>query len=324
MATKKNTNIIYAAVLLVLAVVYAYIKFGNVAPEKNFDSGSLAIDTSKVAKLFISSQAAPDGIYVEKKGDKWIVKDDSMEATADINTVATMLSELANLTIESVVATSPDKWKDYELTDSSATIVKVYDDKNNLLKEYYIGKFRFKRTKTPYGTGTNGTPYTFVRTNKNDEVYLVPGMLSITFNRDFNNMRNQMIVKLVKQDVEKIKFIMPQDSGYTLTKKDSVWLINSNDTANFNKVDSYLNMVGWLSDSHFDDHFIPKEDPLFVVNYEGKNFSPITVRIYQKDSLNYVINSSYNPDSYFVTIKENLVNRLIKPKSFFKKQNNKQ
>jgi hypothetical protein len=321
---KNKQNLIYGGILVLLIIIYAAIKLGNYKPEKNFDSTSIAImDTSKIAKIFISSQSEPNGVYVIKKGEKWIVKKDSLQATADINTVVSMLSELANLNIESVVATSSDKWKDYELTDSAATIVKLFDAQNNPIQELYIGKFRFKRTQTPYGAGTNGTPYTFVRTNKSDDVYLVKGMLSITFNRNFNNLRNQMILKLVKNDIEKIRYTMPQDTGYYLAKKDSAWLINGKDTADFNKVDSYLNMVGWLSDSHFDDNFVPKNDPVYTVTYEGKNFTPITIRIYQKDSLNYVVNSTYNPESYFVTLKEHLVDRLIKPKDFFVKTNKK-
>ncbi len=322
---KNKQNLIYLGILIVLVLVYAGIKLGNYKPEKNFDSTSLALkDTAQIAKIYISSQSEPDGVYLIKNGNKWIVKKDSMQATADINTVASMLTELANLNIESVVATTPDKWKDYELTDSAATIVKLFDSKGNPLRDYYIGKFRFKRTKTPYGMGTNGTPFTFVRTGSSDDVYLVKGMLSITFNRNFNNLRNQMILKLVKNDVEKINFIMPKDSGYYLIKKDSAWYINGKDTADFSKVDSYMNMVGWLSDSHFDDNFKPVKDPVYTVTYEGKNFTPITIRIYQKDSLNYVINSTYNPESYFVTLKEHLVDRLIKPKDFFKKTDKKQ
>ncbi len=321
---KNKQNLIYFGVLIILVLIYAGIKLGNYKPEKNFDSTSLAIkDTAQIAKIYISSQSEPDGVYVIKNKGKWIVKKDSKHATADINMIASMLSELANLNIESVVATSPDKWKDYELTDSAATIVKLFDQNGNTIREYYIGKFRFKRTQTPNGMGTNGTPYTFVRTGASNDVYLVKGMLSITFNRNFNNLRNQMIAKLVKNDVNKINFTMP-DSGYYLVKKDSAWLINGKDSADFNKVDSYLNSVGWLSDSHFDDNFVPKKGPIYTVTYQGKNFTPITIRIYQKDSLNYVVNSTYNPESYFVTLKEHLVDRLIKQKDYFNKTEKKQ
>ncbi len=324
MGKKKNNNSMYAGILLLLVLIYAGIKLTDFAPEKNFDTGSLAIDTAKVAKLYISSQAEPGGVYVIKENGKWIVKNDSMQADADINTVYSMLAELANMSIESIVATSPDKWKDYEVTDSSATEVKVFDADGNVIKDYYIGKFRFKRMETPYGAGTNGTPYTFVRTKDNDEVYLVKGMLAITFNRNFNNLRNQMICKLVKSQVNKIKFNMPADSGYFLTKKDSAWLINGKDTADFSKTDSYLNSVAWLSDSHFDDKFKPENDAIYTVSFEGEKMAPVTIRIYQKDSLNYVVNSSYNPNAFFVTLKEHLVNRLIKPVSFFVKKEKKQ
>ena len=324
MGKKKNNNAVYAGILLLLILIYAGIKMANVKPEKNFDASMLAVDTAKVGKIYISSQSEPDGVYLIKQNGKWMVKNDSMQADADINTVYSMLAELASLNIESVVSTSPDKWKEYEFTDSSATEVKVFDTEGNELKDLFIGKFRFKRTQTPYGAGTNGTPFTFVRNGTNPEVYLVKGMLAITFNRDFNNLRNQMIAKIVKSDVNKIKFIMPQDSGYTLTKNDSLWLINGKDTADQNKVDSYLNMVGWLSDSHFDDNFKPTTDALYTVRYEGKEMTPITIRIYAKDSLNYVVNSTYNPNAYFVTLKEHLVNRLIKPVSFFMKNDKKQ
>ncbi len=320
---KKNSNYIYIGLLVVLVLIYIGIKLGNVSPDKNFDSRSLAVDTTKVTKIFISSQSAPSGVTVEKVNGGWIVKGDSMQAEADINTVTNMLAELANLDIESVVASSPDKWKDYELTDSAATEVKVYDEKGNVLKDLYIGKLRFKRMKQAYGMGSNGVPYTFVREGNNDETYLVKGMLAITFNRNFTNLRNQMIAKLVKDKVNKISFTYPADSSFTLVKKDSIWWINGKDTADMNKVDSYLNMVGWLSDSHFDDKFKPTQDAIYTIKYEGNDFTPITIRAYQKDSMNYVINSTYNPKAYFVTIKEHLINRIYKPKSFFVKHKSK-
>jgi len=315
----KNNNVVYAGILFLLILIYVGIKFSNISPESNFDSNSLAVDTTTVTKMFISSQAEPNGVYIEKVNGKWIVKNDSLQADADENTIYSMLSELANLKIESIVATSKEKWEEYEVTDSSATEIKVFDKDNNLLKNLFIGKFRFKRAETPYGAGTNGTPYTFVRTNENDNVYLVKGMLSITFNRNFNNLRNQMICKIVKSQVNNIEFIMAGDTGYSLTKKDSIWFINNKDTANLDKVESYLNSVAWLTDSHFDDKFKPKNDPIYIVTFRGNEMMPITIRFYQKDSLNYVVNSSYNPNSYFVTLKENLVNRLIKSKNYFLK-----
>ncbi len=309
---KKNKTKLYAIILGALFVIYILSKYVfNASPESNFDMDILKIDTTNVAKIYIKQKNDKDEIILYKNDGKWFVSQADKQSEADKSSIKSVLSLLANLKIENIAATDNSKWEDFKLTDSLATHIKVANNNGKVIKDLYIGKFTYNKSNNSYG-GVSG--FTYLRLANNTKSFSVRGFLPMTFNRDFNSFRNQTLLHLTKNNLSKVKFNYPADSSFTVTKADSaIWLINK-DTVSKN-MEFYLSNIINIRQSKFDDNFKAIDAPIYSLEFfeTPKN---ITLNFYKKDSINYVINSSQNPQAFFVSNK-NLINKLLKSKSYF-------
>ncbi len=318
---KQNKNTIYLIVLIALIGFYLLFKFViKPAPDSNFDLNALSVDTSRVAAITIK-QPSKKAIKLSQIGEKWNVSQADKTAEADIRAVKGIHSVLADMKIQNIAATSPDKWKEFHLTDSLATEVQLFDKSGKIIKDFYLGKFSYKQNKNPYerSYGNNVTGLTYVRLAGKNESFIVNGFLPMSFTREFNSFRNQTVLHLNKNDIDKIVFDYPADTGFVVSKKDSLgWFVNNTDSVDRSKVSQYLNSISTIRESNFDDSFKPANKAKYTITYSGKNISDITVKVYQKDSANYILNSSQNPKTFFESSSKN-VKRLMQSAKYFKK-----
>lgn len=314
--TKKNKNGLYLLVLVILAGIFILGKYIIInKPDSNFDMYQLMVDTAKVVSISIQQPKDKKPIKLTKENGIWKVSQGDKTYDADNRDIKDVLDILAQLKIQSIASTSKDKWGDFQLSDSAATDVQLFDDGGKLLKDFYIGKFTYKPNNSTYGQkygGNNISGETYVRLSEGVESFIVNGFIPMLFNRDIDSFRNHTVVKIDKNKVENIKFNYTTNQGFELTKVDSaVWIINQKDTAYFNKITQYLNSIAWLSHSKFDDNFSPSDKAISTLTYEGKNMQPTTISIYQKDSVNYVVNSSQYPKIFF-SYKQNEIDEQFK------------
>ncbi len=319
---KKNKNGIYLLILVVLIGIYLLVKYViNTAPDSNFDMSILSVDTAKITAITIKQPKDKDPLKLTKTNGEWKIQQGEKNAPADSNTVRGIFGVLADMNIQNVAATSKDKWKEFHLTDSLATEVRLFDATGQMVKDFYMGKFSYKQNQGGRMYGNNNiTGLTYVRLANRDESFIVKGFLPMSFNRNFNDFRNQTIVRLDKNSIENLSFQYPADTGFVVAKTDSaVWMINQKDTADFTKVSQYLGILSWMRNGNFDDSFTPATDAVYTVQISGKTIQPVTVRVYQKDSVNYVINSTQNPKAFFVSNQNGILKRLLKTVGDFKK-----
>jgi len=321
---KKNKNGLYLLVLVILAGIFILVKYVFInKPDSNFDMNQLSVDTAKVASVSIKQPKDKAPIKLTKENGNWKVSQKNQSFDADASSIKGILGILAQLKIQSVAGITKDKWADYQLTDSAATNVQLFDGGGKILKDFYIGKFTYKQNKSPYGQryGRNNiSGKTYIRLSNGSKSFIVNGFIPMSFNRDLNSFRNHTVAKIDKDNVNHIKFDYATDQSFELTKADSaVWMINQKDTADFNKISQYLNSIAWLRHMQFDDNFSPSTKAISTLTYEGKNMQPTTIRIYQKDSVNYVVNSSQNPKTFFSYKQDEVVKQLEKPVSAFMK-----
>ena len=312
----KNKNGLYLLVLVILAGIFILVKYVfTTKPDSNFDMNQLSVDTAKVASVLIKQPKDKAPIKLIKENNNWKVSQDNKSYDADASSIKGILGVLAGLKIENIAGISKDKWADYQLTDSAATNVQLFDGGGKILKDFYIGKFIYKQNQSPYGQmyGRNNiSGKTYIRLSNGEKSFIVNGFIPMTFNRDLNSFRNHTVAKIDKNNVTHIKFDYATEQSFELTKTDSaVWMINQKDTADFNKITQYLNSIAWLRQMKFDDNFSPSDKAISSLTYEGQNMQPTTIRVYQKDSVNYVVNSSQYPKTYF-SYKQNEVDRQFK------------
>jgi hypothetical protein len=161
--------------------------------------------------------------------------------------------------------------------------------------DFHIGKLGL----TPGSGGRMpGGTYTYVRLSDENEVYTVDGFLEPTFNNSFNEWRDKTLLKLNKDDIVKLSFNYPADSGFVATKRDSVWYVG-NDLADPSKVDRVIQSFSSKYLTEFADGFTPKAAADAVIQVDGKSGNLVTLEGWKAENSEWVLSSSLQKGIYF-------------------------
>jgi len=273
-------------------------------------------DSTDVATIVLKSKASGDiPIEFTKANNRWNVKQGKIESAARQTEVENIILEIMSVKPQNLVSKSKDKWADFEVSDSTGTRIKFLDKKGKVLADIIVGKFSYKQINNQPGMyGRNSIQGTsFVRPEGENEVYGVDGFLSLSFNRGFNDWRDNTLISFNKDNITSIKFTYPADSSYTLIKSDSKWMIGDV-KADSASVASYISYIGSASGQDFDDSFKPDVNPDYQMIIEGNNLLNISVRCYRRPDGSFILNSSLNPDIYFSSKADGIFRRIFKSK----------
>ncbi len=316
----KLNNKLLLGVLVGLGLVF----FGTNYLKKNnsktlLKTNMVVIDTAKVSKIHIKkSTGYTQEMIFSKKINNWEVSQETVSSKVKKTQIKTLLDALKQFKIERLVAKSNKKWETYRLTDSSAT--KVTIEENNGKKTIaYLGKVKHDPPKNQYNQynrfGVSGE--TYVRFNNDPNVYAVKGMLTSTFNRNFNSWRNSDFLKVDNKDVTKIQFDYPKDEGFSLIKKETGWTVNERN-ADSTKVAQYLNTLSFKSNSKFADAFAPSSQADYKLKIEGNNMNAIIIEAYKGTTDEKIyLKSALNPDVFFESDSTGVFKELFVSKTSF-------
>ncbi len=305
-------------IVLILTMVVKIPKERSTLTARLFD-----IDTSRVSKIIITPKAETGKPFeFIRENNKWTVRQDKVISQPMQNAVENIFSEILQLKPQSLVAVDKSKWKEYELTDSLATKIKLLDRKGKTLGDQMVGKFTYRQAANPYGYGggNNIEGTSFVRLADDKKIYSVEGFLAFSFGGTFNDWRDKSFLRCKKEDISKITFTYPADSSFILMKKDSLWYAGSQ-LADSLKTANYFSSLSFTDGEEFMDGFRPSSSPLYSMTIEGNNLLNVTVKCFREGGNDkYVLNSSLNPEIYFSGAKNGLFEKLFKPASYFGKK----
>ena len=309
MKNKKLINTL-ALILGVLVVVYlATIVFGG-KNERNFKSELINVDTSAVSQILLYPETYNHKeVKIYKDGNAWKVKiSETKSVSVPKDKIKGLLQKLTELKIERLVARTPKRWSAFKV-DTLGTRVKVYEG-SNLSADFVVGKFEMQGRRNFI---------TYVRNSDEDEVYSVNGFISTAFNRKPDSFRNNYVFRGNKADWNKLEFVYPADSSFTMVKDSSNhWFANGTqlDSAD---VEKYLTSISHLYGTTFVNEFpndFPKT-PTMTLKIYGKNgMAEITCYVKGDKS---IITSTYNSENYFDGTKAKLQGKIFKGKSYFLK-----
>lgn len=292
--TRKNRNRLGVIFLILLVAVVAVLVNKNKKGERSFKAELLEFNIEDVSSLSIFSKSSDANSYIiSRDSDNWSIMTDGKTFDADNDLLDNMVDELAELKAVQKVAASKDKWGDFDVTDSTGVHVVVNQDKKTI-GDIFIGRFSYNQNTRK--------PKTFVRLNKDKDVFAVEGYLSMTFNRGIEGLRNKSIFRGNQNDLTKIAFNFPADSSYTLVK-DSLnmrWTMNGMPTDS-TRISNFLGSVSYLSGAIFRDDLDPAQlnSSPFSVILEGRNMSPVEIKGTIDEQGKHAILSSLNPTSVF-------------------------
>jgi hypothetical protein len=321
----NNKRLLY--LLTGLIVILAITVLIKIPKEKaTLKSKIVSLDTSLVSRIILYPKIS-NGKAVEfsKIKGKWIVKQDNIISTIQAGAVQNLFNEVLNLKPQGLASKDKSKWKEFDLTDSLATRIKFLDKKEKNLADLMIGKFTYKRADNPYaGYGGNNIQMTsFVRVYNENEVYAVDGMVSFSFNIKFDDWRDKTFIKANRNDITNVRFIYPADSSFNLVKKGNSWQITDQIADSIN-VTNYTASLGIMNGETFLDNFRSDQSPVYQLAVEGNNLLNISVRCYKGEGIDeYILNSSLNPDVYFISKRDEIFEKLFKPERYFLKQGKK-
>jgi hypothetical protein len=307
--------------LLILLVILVGIYFLTTLTDKKdrtFQSQLVQIDTAVVTKIeILPKTGGGDEIIMTKTGDEWTLASDGNSYQPDESAINNILAELVRMRTERVAATDDSKWKELEVTDSTATRVKIYEG-DDLLTDLYLGKFSYTQApqQNPYQR-QQARMFTHIRPAGDDKVYVVEGFIKMSVQPNLDTYRAKTLAEVDPANVTRVSFNYP-DMSFTLSNENNTWMINGEPVDSSSTV-RYLGKFRKLTSNNFIDDVTPEsgEQP-YVVTIEGNNFIPIELRAMPADSVNqYVITSSLIPNSKYSGSKGKLFDRVfVKPDEF--------
>jgi|GEM_PF-140552 len=308
------------ALIVIILVINDIVGGGNRERSKSFRSELVETDTADIVSISILKKGTFDNpVKLTKKDKEWFVSQAGKEFKAKKSSVERIIAELKRIKPERVAATSKDSWKKYEVNDSLSTRVLIKTSKKE--EELLIGKFSYQQPKNPqmqqynpYG-GPQGKMTTYVRIEGEKPVYAVDGFLSMTFNRELKDFRDNMIVESNTGDWTRISFT-GDSINYNLTKENDKWMLDGL-MVDSTKMADYLSKANYISSNEFIDNIKPTVNPVSSVTIEGKNFTgPLKIDAYVSadTTYKYLISSSQNKDNYFGDEDGKLYERIFKHK----------
>lgn len=310
----KYNNRVLLVVFLVLAAVLVVTQFaGNKQKDRTLHTDIVRIDTSRVTTVLLYPRAE-DGreVVMEKTGSGWTVSMDGDRKVADGPAIRNMLAGLAMLESEQLVARSAERWAEFQVEDSLATRIVVKEGPETTL-DLLVGRFSYQQPQqnsyNPYGRN-QVSGKTYVRLTGEDEVHAVEGFLAMGINQPFNRWRYQAVTRFNKALLTRIEFDFPADSGYVAERTDAGWLV-AGLPADSISMTRYLNTLSRKNSQAFYDGEPPAGNPQFSLTFRGDNMEDAKVRAFALDSMEYLLNSSANPESWFRSGKEGLFGDLF-------------
>lgn len=297
---KKFSNKILIIILLALAVIFIATKlFRDPTRQSNLNVDVLVFDTTRIDRIEVQRDTHAV-IELRRQGDEWLVSHREVTSRAERAIIRNVLRSLSSLTPDRIVTRNADKWANYHVDDSLSIAVKTFSG-NALLKDIFIGKQSGGKT--------------YIRLGNQDEVYTVETYLRSTFDKDFSGWRDPSVLRIQRDQVQRITFHYPADSGFVIEKKDGTWMINAN-KADSAAVEKYLSALRSKDHREFIDDFQPKTDPDVTITFSGQNGDQV-LKAWNTAFYEWVYNSSHQPEVYFADKKMNLARDILKGRQTF-------
>lgn len=283
----SNTKLLIAFVVLLVLVVVLFTN-KSTKKESSFQKQLVEFTTDDVSEMQLYPKSLKGEVITAKNEDgNWMLYDaDNKSYKADKSTINSLLKTLNGLEAKALVGNSKDKWEKYEVTDSLASRVKLFNDKK-LLADVYLGKFQYKQPRNMS---------TYVRLAKKKETYKVDGYLSAQFNRKINDLRDKSLFDIKGSQVKSLAFTYPADSSFVVSKENNKWLIDGA-VADSSAVAHYVASLSLQHGSEIWEGKIPN-DNLYKLDIEKEDDSKTELWV-KKQGDKLLLNSSENSDVWF-------------------------
>ncbi|MEO0469526.1 MAG: DUF4340 domain-containing protein [Bacteroidota bacterium] len=300
---KRFSNRQLLIVLAVIGGLYLLsLAFGG-RKESSFDKTLVSLDTAKVDQLIMYPAGKAGSVRLQKSGAQWMVQteDGNMVPTAD-GVVKSALDQIAFLEASQLVSRDPDKWIDYQVTDSAGTRIEVMQGSEKVA-DLILGNFAM---------GQNAIN-SYVRLNGKDETYVVSGYLGASFARAADDWRNKSILKGSENEWASLSVTAADLDPWQIVKgNDNLWLLMPDSAeTNTTAVTNYMNGLRNVSGAAFANRPPQTASVSYQLNIQSLNTGMIEVKAFSDAEHGFLVSSSQNPGAYFTDQDSSLVRKLF-------------
>ncbi|GAB4336735.1 MAG: DUF4340 domain-containing protein [Flammeovirgaceae bacterium] len=302
----KLSNLKLLGILGLLVGVYALFEiFGGNNRSENFRKELVKYENDKVDKMII--QKSGKSIELRKSGTSWMLKTETGKEVEPISSkIDNALAMLKEAKPSRIVAKKQEKWKDYEVDDSTGVRVQLFAESEKVV-DIILGKF------TPVQRAGTFAFSSFVRLADETEVYNCEDFMASSFPSKSADFRDINVLKFNRDSLVELSLIFPADSSFVLLKKDDKWTIDGQEVDN-EKVTAFINDINYTTSPDFEDEFQPnalgKETFTLVAKEKGGN--SFTVMAFSHPDKKWLLTSSLNPKVVFSDAQSSLIDKMFK------------
>jgi len=306
---KKIKTLHLALVFGVLLLVVFFVESSEETKSKGtFNKDLVNVEIDKVSAIKILTKAKNEVDLIKSDGSWQIKLGDSKFGKADDEKIVSAIDQIAIIKPSNLVSTNKEQYNEYQV-DTSGVRVRVFEG-DKLTLDIILGKFSYKSQREMY---------TYIRLTDAAEVYSVEGLLDITFNRQPEFWRYDVIIDSDPEDWTKLTYTYPGDSSFTLELKENGWFLDGIIQADSNKViKKYFPRLKYLSNSNFADDVNSSSlrSPLMSLKIDVDGEEPIVINGYPSitDDSSFVITSSLNIDAAFTVKRSDAICKKLFPR----------
>ncbi|MBL4655280.1 MAG: DUF4340 domain-containing protein [Bacteroidia bacterium] len=306
---KKIKTLHLALVFGVLLLVVFFVESSEETKSKGtFNKDLVNVEIDKVSAIKILTKAKNEVDLIKSDGSWQIKLGNSKFGKADDEKIVSAIDQIAIIKPSNLVSTDKEQYNEYQV-DTSGVRVRVFEG-DKLTLDIILGKFSYKSQREMY---------TYIRLTDAAEVYSVEGLLDITFNRQPEFWRYDVIIDSDPEDWTKLTYTYPGDSSFTLELKENGWFLDGIIQADSNKViKKYFPRLKYLSNSNFADDVNSSSlrSPLMSLKIDVDGEEPIVINGYPSitDDSSFVITSSLNIDAAFTVKRSDAICKKLFPR----------
>ena len=306
---KKIKTLHLALVFGVLLLVVFFVESSEETKSKGtFNKDLVNVEIDKVSAIKILTKAKNEVDLIKSDGSWQIKLGNSKFGKADDEKIVSAIDQIAIIKPSNLVSTNKEQYNEYQV-DTSGVRVRVFEG-DKLTLDIILGKFSYKSQREMY---------TYIRLTDAAEVYSVEGLLDITFNRQPEFWRYDVIIDSDPEDWTKLTYTYPGDSSFTLELKENGWFLDGIIQADSNKViKKYFPRLKYLSNSNFADDVNSSSlrSPLMSLKIDVDGEEPIVINGYPSitDDSSFVITSSLNIDAAFTVKRSDAICKKLFPR----------
>lgn len=266
-----------------------------------------------------SAKENHEEVILYKKGEEWRVLKGIKDMPVHDNRVDVLLTELDHLKPTRLSGVDRENWPELGMNDSTTTRVVAESDEGVVI-DFVIGTFQYiEREKAPVGREPPGAPdqrgLTFVRLTDGEEVYGTEGFFGPNFNQRFETWRDHKVVQIDPYALDSINFKYTENSVFTIHTENGEWFLHEQ-ALNPVALGQFMNAVADTEHSYYADGFIKDRKPMFTVTFYLESGQTEEIYAFEANSGQIIINSTQNPETYFLDYNEAVLDNLFPPPSF--------